>query len=240
MRNKTQFLVVISGILLSIFGVWLSIHSIQTATVTASPTDIESLTPTAPSPVACGNTSLYGFESGEMGWKPQSYEGSQAVQQVRQSTDQAKSGISSLELQLELNSQNDNRATGETFVDLRYDPPAGLKAPLDLEGVPITIWIYAPGAVAGKRETPNGVQVFVKDRNFKSEYGTWFNLTNGTDRWIPITLTPTKDPPSSGEMQPEFDPGQIILIGIKVETGKEAATTYIGPMWIDDICWEMP
>ena len=116
-------------------------------------------------------------------------------------------------------------------------PPPGIQAPINLEDVLITVWVYAPGGAAGDPNRPNGVQVFVKDQNWLSEYGAWFNLSGYTDRWIPITLTPSRQPPPGVYMDAGFDPSNIIVVGVKIGAGTNSEATYSGPIYIDGVTW---
>jgi hypothetical protein len=211
---------------------------VLTPTVTPSPTANP-----ASSLMACNFRSLYSFESGTMmGWKPQTVNGNRAVLQVKQSTELVRSGRGSLELQVELRGGDENNSSGEAFVDLSLNPPPGLRAPLNLENIPIVIWVYVPETAIGNPQIPNGVQVFVKDQEFRSQYGEWRNLTDNidTDTWIAVILTPTKTPSPMIETDAGFDPSSIILVGIKIGIGTGSTATYTGSIWIDDVCWPTP
>lgn len=214
------------------------IHTlIPMLTPTCTPTRRPTLTST-PTP----RSLCYEFEFGQMEWRPET--GNQAIRRVAQSTDWAKSGKGSLELEVELDGGDENLAQGEAFVDLRFNPPPGLEVsdPIDLEGIPVTIWVNAPEEAAGDLKKPNGVQVFAKDQDNRTEYGKWRNLTTRDDAegWMAITLTPTSDPSEGVEMDLGFDPSRIILIGIKIAVGRGSTATYTGSIWIDEICWQMP
>jgi hypothetical protein len=148
-----------------------------------------------------------------------------------------------LELKVELDSQDELKNAGEAFIDLRYDSPRGLQAPLNLEGVLITMAVYVPSRAAGTAKQPNGVQIFVKSQinpndNFKSEYGTWVNLTVNTARWLDLSLIPGRTQPPGGDMEEGFDPANIVLIGVKIATQAGANVQYSGPIWISDVCWQ--
>lgn len=200
-----------------------------TPTLPPSPTPV--LTPTCPT-----DSSKYGFESGVMGWMHQTLEDSQAVTAVAQSErNVAKLGCYSLKLTVDLGDRQVNKSKGEAYVDIRFFLPAKVTAPLNLEGVQISAWVYVPGA-AGSPDRPNGVQLFVKDQNWRSEYGRWFNLTSA--RWILVTLTPLRTTPlRGGYMESGFDPTKIIMVGIKVGAGAGSETPYLGPIYVDAIDW---
>jgi uncharacterized protein YraI len=196
--------------------------------------------PTLPSP-------KYSFESGTMGWIPQqdpeNVPDTQAVTAVVQSSNQAKSGLASLEIAVNLiggNHPTDSK--GEAFVDMRYDLPNGVTtpAPHDLTGKTITCWVYASPGSAGDASSPNGFQIFVKDTDFRSEYGTWKDITpqrEGT--WFPITLTPSMQMPPGGYKDSDFNPTRIILLGVKIGAGGKSTDQmrYAGRVYVDACDW---
>jgi len=191
-----------------------------------------------PTPTCPPDSSKYGFESVDVFWVKQTYIDSQAVTAVAQSKrGMAKFGCYSLQLTVDLVSGHENKSKGEAYVDMRFFAPTGVNVPVNLEGVRITAWVYVPGDAAGDPESPNGVQIFVKDNTVKSksEYATWFNLRDYTDRWIRISLSPSREAPPDGYMDSGFDPTKIIIIGIKIGTGKNSI--YRGPIYIDGVNW---
>ena len=222
-----------------------SISPTSTSTPTFIPTSVSTVTSTPPPlptsiplPTCPPDNSKYGFESADVFWIPQTYIDSQAVTAVAQSeSGMSEFGCYSLQLAVDLVGGHANKSKGEAFVDMRYFAPPGIKAPINLEGVEITVWIYAPRASAGDRSKPNGVQVFVKDENFKNEYGTWFNISEYTDKWIPVRLTPSKIPPIDGFMDPGFDPSRIVIVGVKIGTGTNSTSTYSGMIYVDGVDW---
>ena len=138
-------------------------------------------------------------------------------------------GCYSLQATVQLEGGHKNNSRGEAYVDMRHFPPTGIEVPVNLEGQTIIVWFYVPAAAAGDPINPNGVQLFVKDRDSRREYGTWFNLINNTDEWIPVGLTPSRvTPPGGGHMDPGFDPGNIIVVGIKIGAGAGSAAIYSG------------
>lgn len=207
---------------------------IHTPTPTSTPTKM----PT-PIPICPPDSSRYGFESADIFWVAQTYEDSQAVTAVGQSDKKkAKFGCYSLKLTVDLAGGHKNKSKGEAYVDMQFFPPPGVEAPVDLEGVPITVWVYVPGDAAGDPSKPNGVQVFVKDKSGKNEYGSWFNLLDHyTDKWIPTKLTPSKQTPPMGDMDEGFDPSEIIVVGVKIGAGTNSMETYSGLIYVDGVTW---
>jgi uncharacterized protein YgiM (DUF1202 family) len=201
-------------------------------------------TPAPPPTQAAPPSPQYSFESGTMGWVPQrDASDTKAVTAVAQSSGQTRSGRPSLELTVDLIGGNhQTNSKGEAFVDMGYNLPSGITtpAPYDLTGKTITCWMYAPLGSAGDPGSPNGFQVFVKDTGFKSEYGSWENITpqrEGT--WFPITLTPSTQMPPGGYKDPEFNPTRIILLGVKIGAGGQSTDQirYAGSTYVDTCDW---
>jgi hypothetical protein len=161
------------------------------------------------------------------GWVAQTYVDSQGITGVAGSGEVARSGACSLRLDARLVSQHDNYSKGETYVQL--------PAPIVFSGQTISCWVYAPSEQSsGSPESLNGAQVFVKDSAFESEYGSWFNLSPG---WNKIDLMPSRTTPENGGFKsPDFDPGDVLLVGVKIGTGGQAPGDYVydGPLFVDD------
>ncbi len=209
-----------------------------TPTPTPVPTSAQTGTPTPTPPPCPPDSSRYGFESSDVFWVAQTWKDSQAVTAVERSDGKmAKFGCYSLKLAVDLVGGHANKSKGEAYVDMRYFAPTGVKAPVNLDNVLITVWVYVPGGAAGDSDRPNGVQVFVKDQNWKNEYGTWFNLPDYTDKWVPINLTPSRQTPRAGYMDEGFDPSKIIVVGVKIGTGTNSVATYRGPIYVDGVNW---
>lgn len=183
--------------------------------------------PIVPKPAI--DQSRYGFESGTMGWTHQTYSDSKGVTEVAQSNDQAKSGKYSLKLSVDLEGGHENRTKGEAYMQIAVQ---------SLENKAVTVWVYIPKEAVGDPKKPNGVQVFVKDTNWKAAYGTWWDITPGrVDSWQQVTLMPSKTVPPDGYMEPGFDPTQIRAVGAKVAIGDGSTATYEGPIYIDAVDW---
>ena len=183
----------------------------------------------------------YGFDKGIMGWQPRIYPSGQAVVNLKQSPAPNKLGQSSLEILVDLKGQDEKKSRGELFVNLSANPPAGVTAPLNLEGKLITMLVFIPSQAIGHPHNPNGFQVFVEDVNGMSQYGQWTNLTlDNTDQWITIGLQPSspsktnlrKIPTSTG-----FDPSKITIIGLKIGAGSMFMGVFRGSFWIAGVYW---
>ena len=127
------------------------------------------------------------------------------------------------------------KSRGEAWVNWSNSPPSGAAIPIDLTNRTITAWVYAPQDSIGDSSKPNGFQVFVKDENWNSEYGTWHNVSEG--QWSQISLTVSISQPEDGHMDPGFDPSRIIALGVKMGSGEGSTATYEGPVYIDAVDW---
>ena len=226
---------IIVALLLGVLAIWLASSAVQELQTTPTPSSA------VLSPNICADQFFYGFESTNLGWEAQRTAiDSQAIQRVTQTTTMAKSGQGALELQVDLDSSNPKNQSGEAFIDLVSNPPIGLTPPFNLESVPITIWFFVPATATGNSDASFGVQIFVKDQQYRSEYSDWGALVNNTDRWIAFTFVPSRKPPQSGRMDEGFDPTQITIMGFKIGTRKNSSASFQSPVWIDDICWQKP
>ena len=177
-----------------------------------------------------GPAPIYGFESGTMGWGPQTAGDSQGVISVAQSKDYHEEGKHSLQLTTDLEGGHATRSKGEAYVTMIHAQ--------NLEDTPITVWVYVPKDALGNPQKPNGIQVFVKDSNWRGEYGAWWNITSETvNKWCEVTLTPSRTAPQGGSVTPEFDPTQIMAVGVKVAIGEGSLDVYKGPIYIDAVDW---
>jgi len=186
-------------------------------------------------PVSLSTKSKYSFEDGSMGWIPQDYENSRAVVQVFQSDETAKEGQYSLKMLVELLGGDAHKSQGEVWVNMQNNPPNGEQIPIDLNNRTVTAWVHAPQGSTGDTDSPNGFQLFVKDENWKSLYGSWHNVVE--DDWVQISLIVSDTKPTDGWIDSGFDPSQIIAIGVKIGSGGDSTAKYEGPVYIDAIDW---
>jgi hypothetical protein len=183
-----------------------------------------------------------------MGWVSRgSDDAPAAVTSVSRSFIQARDGHASLKLAVKLTGDESEGSTyggrqnyrqGEVIVDMRYSWPSGIvtPAPYDLTGTTITCWIYAPAGSAGATDTPNSLQIFVRDANFGREEGTPVEITSEREgTWFPITLAfGTQE----SNTHSDIDPTRIIVLGVKI-SGDQKSTylRYEGPILIDACDW---
>lgn len=190
-----------------------------------------------PVPSACpsdSDTSRYGFEKeGEILWKKQKEdEKSRAVIDLKQSPKGiARAGCHSLRLIVDLVGEHPNNSKGEAYVNL--------SDPIDLENVDISVRVRYPKAAVGNPSFPNGAQVFVKDKNYNGEYGTWLAFDEDlAGKWVELKLKPSKNGADVGFMKPGFDPTKIMMVGIQIAAGGGSTACYSGPIYIDAINWQ--
>lgn len=214
-----------------------------TPTTTPTPvptTTVTSGTTSTPTPTIIPTTIGYGFESGNTtGWQAEIQEpGSLAVSAVSASDEAAKLGVYSLKLSVNLVGGDASKSKGEVYIDLRYNQQLGLKGPVDMDGVRTTCWVLAPPEAVGDPQSPNGIQVFVKDINWKGEYGAWTNIVGGS--WFQVSLAPSASKPEGGYIDVGFDPTNIVSVGVKIAAGSKSTATYVGPVYLDEFRWHPP
>jgi hypothetical protein len=188
----------------------------------------KSYTPLALDPV-------WDFESGTDDWIFQTYEDSQAVIAVEQSSFRSIWGGASLAMIVDLTAGDDHRSQGEAYVDLNRYPPPGIKVPVDLECKLTSCWVYVPTCGLGHPTEPNLVELFVKDTNGRAEYGTPTRVVR--NRWFKVSLRPSTLEPYQGYMEPGFDPYAVTQFGIRFRAGSEDVT-YRGKVFVDACGWQ--
>jgi len=117
---------------------------------------------------------------------------------------------------------------GSLQATLPFDGPlqvvhvaVGLDAPMDLRGKTLTAQVRLDSGLGPDASAPGGVKLYVKSGDgFILADAGWVNITPEQD-WVELTL-PIDTPP--GWIQPpsaagSYDPADIRLIGISVETG---------------------
>lgn len=185
------------------------------------------------------DTTKFGFEENDMGWEANIYDNTQAIYFVEQTSEEYFLGSSSLKMMVDFIGSDTARGQGEAMVDLRYHRPEGVDRPVNLDGAEISAWIKAPQGAGGLSGKKNYFQIFVKDSNWKSEYGMATYITEAEDNikkregWFEITLVIGK-----GETRdPDFDPRDIILMGAKLGADSTSTYKYRGPIYLDAFDW---
>jgi hypothetical protein len=140
-------------------------------------------------------------------------------------------GSYSLKVDTELIATNAQRRTGEILFDLRKS--IGVNS-ADLAGKSISAWVYAPAGSAGEAAKPNGLQLVVKDRNWKSQYGAWQNVSEG--HWIELTLA-VDSAGGDAHIDEGFQSNAIVAIGVKMSVGEGSKADHAGAIYIDGVNW---
>jgi len=187
------------------------------------------------------------FQQGQLpysqSWQVQDFFNSQAIQAAEVGTGFACTGNAALRLSVQLQGGHPNLANGEVFVDMRQHPPGGdtascLTAPLNLQGSPLSVQVYCPAGLGGETSAPNGFQLFVKDAQWRSFYGSWTNIAPLSDTCHTVWLTPDTLAPAGGFMSEGFDPTQIIAVGLKIGANSSWTGSFSGEVWLDEVRWE--
>ena len=159
--------------------------------------------------------------SSRMDWRPQDYSDSQGITGVHYDETE-----DCLILECDLKGADLQRANGEIVLDLKYVPCLEANVPVDMTGRLIQAEIQIPEDFVGPLNTPNGCQVFVKDTEWRSQYGTWENCTKeGT---LLVQLQPSTETPIWGSTTPGFDPKNIRIIGIKIAINEQSTNQFKG------------
>lgn len=116
---------------------------------------------------------------------------------------------------------------GEIYIDLRYWPPTEALAPLDLSGSTIAVRVILPEGYGGPQWAPSGIQVFVKDDQWRSQYGLWVNVANTGGEYT-ATLSPSASNPVAGMTAEGFDPTRVRIIGVKFGINDAAIWDFAG------------
>jgi len=158
-------------------------------------------------------------------WRVQDYINSQGI--TAASYDQNRE---CLVADCDLQGKDPWRSQGEIVLDLKYVPCLEANVPVDMTGRLIEVKIEIPADFVGPQHSPNGCQVFVKDTQWRSQYGTWKNCTgSGT---VTVRLQPSTVNPDGGETTPGFDPTQIREIGVKIAINSNSTHQYKGTISI--------
>ncbi len=178
---------------------------------------------------ACAQNPEMGGQSVLIGttydWRPQDYEDSQGVTRVQYDPEDG-----SLILDCALKGKNANRAKGEIVLDLKYVPGFEGHVPFDMTAYEINIEVKVPSGFVGPKSAPNGCQVFVKDSESRSQYGTWMNCNR--KGIVKTSLQPSSVTPRLGLTAEGFDPSQITSIGVKMAINEKSRDQYDGELKI--------
>jgi|SRR5690349_18284243 len=216
-----------------------------TPTPTPSPMPSPTLPPGSPTvPGPGGDPAMYGFELRDDEWVPQTYEDSQAVTAVSRVDFPVYKGRYALQLDLNLVPKDAHLSKGEAYVDMLAFPPRDNSVgPYNFSNSTITCRLYLPAQIYSANPAPwIGLQVFVKDANARSEYGSWRRFgAQDAETWLSITLRPRVFVAPNGHIDKGFNPSIITTLGVKIGVDDSYARQgvgYSGPIYIDACTWK--
>ncbi|MCD4785272.1 MAG: cellulase family glycosylhydrolase [Candidatus Eremiobacteraeota bacterium] len=164
-------------------------------------------------------------------WQAQDHPSSLAVESVIYSN-------GNLILDTNLIGEDSNYASGEVYLNMRFVPGLESKVPINMSGRKMKITVKVPSGFIGNPDSPNGVQAFVKDSNWKSQYSKWENITRikGKLTEYTVSITPITTGIPEGYVTDEgFDPTGIAIIGVKFGIGRNSSHTYKGPLYVTGV-----
>jgi hypothetical protein len=165
----------------------------------------------------------------EANWQAQTHPDSQGITAVVYGSDQ-------LTLQASLISQDENYSKGEVFLDLRSFTQTATYVPRDMSDTTLMARVTVPNDFAGLPSCPNGIQVTVKDDQWRSQYSAWVNVASG-GTYI-ISYSPTVQTIPGGYTENGFDPDRIIMVGVKVAMNDTCSDNYDGELYVESVTVE--
>jgi hypothetical protein len=185
----------------------------------------------APGVAASSLGFLEGFEgSGAAAWTVQTYIDSQAVTASGTSSNEAHGGLFSLQLTADLRGGDVNKSKGEVYASFNQFPGSSQDF-LNLNGKTVSAWVDDPSGTFVDGSIPNGIQIFVKDASYRSQYGPWTPVA-GTG-WFQAFMVVGGG--GNAFTDTGFDPTQIISCGVKIGTGGGSTGNYTGSLYVDDV-----
>jgi hypothetical protein len=176
----------------------------------------------------CPSDCQFNLIASRMDWRPQDYFDSQGITGVHYDET-----ADCLILECDLKGGDPHKANGEIVLDLKYVPCLEANVPVDMTGRLIQAEIQIPEDFVGPSNAPNGCQVFVKDTEWRSQYGTWENCTK--EGIVRAELQPSTETPIWGFTTPGFDPKNIRIIGIKIAINAQSTHQFKGTIKVLNI-----
>lgn len=193
-------------------------------------------------------------------WKPQDYLDSQGITGTTMKFDANSFERGYLELSVDLKGRSDNKRQGEVFTDLRYpsiyEARTPFQDPVNFAHRVLSAMVFCPKG-SGNDYAPSGIQIFLKSVKvvdgkevWSSWYGDWHNIwQTGRDwtaskelgdiregRWSLIAADLSKKP-IYGYVDGDFDPTNVVLIGIKVGLNRNNNSNFNGKFLVDNFGW---
>ncbi|MFC1480038.1 hypothetical protein ACFL5Y_01165 [Candidatus Omnitrophota bacterium] len=144
-------------------------------------------------------------------WRHQTYQDSRAIRFVERDYTNSQWVVN-----LDLRTGDQQYSQGEMYLDLRYDIP-GLpwQAPIDMRCKEISFMFSLNEDFEHDPNYPCNIQVFAKDKNWNTQYGTKVEMNESSD-WIKVSLVPTDEGINFGHTDTGFDPSNIVMIGLRI------------------------
>jgi len=160
------------------------------------------------------------------GWQKQAHPSSLGVSDISYDSE-----TDLLTIDADIDGSVSSHKQGEIFLDLQYNA-GNVSGPLSLKDQEISFLIKLPeGALADGN--PLIVQVFAKDNEWRSQYGTEVTITKDGS-WYKVSLSPSETNPPWGITDDGFDPDNVRLIGIRIKTPYDNASVYDGSILVQD------
>lgn len=196
-------------------------------------------------------------------WKAQTYPDSQAITKAEIKSEGNNFSGGYLELTVDLQGKSENKRQGEVFTDLRYpsiyEANQPFQAPVNLKGKIVWAIVYCPAGSSGSKYAPNGLQIIIKSRkvvNGKEQwnnfYGDWHNIWVGKRDWTAdkrlgdvlegkwsLIAADLSQNPLYGVADKDFDPSQVVLIGLKIGLNRHSQTDFSGKILVDNFGWSI-
>jgi len=180
-------------------------------------------------PDESGSGSSENIDIAASNWRHQTFEDTQAIRFVERDyvNDEWK-------LSVDLRPGDSQYSQGEMYLDLRYDIPGiQWQGPFDMTDKEISFKFKLDDNFEQNPNYLSSIQVFVKDENFNTQYGTEVELVKSGD-WIEVSLIPTEDNINFGYTDLGFDPSKIVMIGLRIAEPENAPANlnYLGNIYI--------
>jgi len=162
------------------------------------------------------------FVCPEADWRAQDFFDSQGIASV-------ENGGNRLVLTADLAGQDPEKSNGEIVLDLRYFSGLEGVIPLDLRNSTVTATVCVPRGFAGSPNAPNGVQVFVKDEQWRSCYGLWHNVIVAGHLRVDLRMD------AAAYVDPGFDPARICVLGVKFGINSMSWRRFEGTLYVEHL-----